>query len=56
MTIILKQMLNDNEFVDFIRELEYEISLLESRVNTVSLNSILNRIGFPDNWLDISKI
>ena len=56
MTIILKQMLNENEFVDFIRELEYEINLLDSRVDTVSLNSILNRIGFPDNWIEISKI
>ncbi len=56
MTIILKQMLNEAEFVDFIRELEYEIQMLDSRVNTVSLNSILNRIGFPDNWIEISKI
>ena len=56
MTIILKQMLNETEFVDFLRELDYEIQLLDSRVNTVSLNSILNRIGFPDNWIEISKI
>ena len=56
MTIILKQMLSEAEFTDFIREMEYEINLLDARVNTVSLNSILNRIGFPDNWVDISKI
>lgn len=55
-TIILKQMLSDREFSDFVRELEYEIKLLDSRVNTVSLNSILNRIGFPNNWIEISKI
>ena len=56
MTIILKQMLDEKEFVDFIREIEYEIGLLDSRLNTVSLNSILNRIGFPDCWIEISKI
>lgn len=56
MTIVLKQMLSEGEFIDFIRELEYEIKLLDSRLNTVSLNSILNRIGFPDNWIEISKI
>ena len=56
MTIVLKQMLSESEFIDFIREVEYEISLLDSRLHTVSSNSILNRIGFPDNWLDISKI
>ena len=56
MVIILKQMLEKDEFIDFLRELEYEINLLDSRVNTVPLNSILNRIGFPDNWFEISKI
>ena len=56
MVIILKQMLEKDEFIDFLRELEYEINLLDSCVNTVPLNSILNRIGFPDNWFDISKI
>ena len=56
MTIILKQMLDKKEFVDFIHEIEYEIGLLDSRVNTVSLNSILNKIGFPDCWIEISKI
>lgn len=56
MTIILKQMLGEEEFTEFIREVEYEIGLLDSRVKTVSLNSILNRIGFPDCWIEISKI
>lgn len=56
MVIILKQMLEKDEFIDFLRELEYEINLLDGRVNTVPLNSILNRIGFPDNWFEISKI
>ena len=56
MTIILKQMLCEEEFTEFIREVEYEIGLLGSRVKTVSLNSILNRIGFPDCWIEISKI
>ena len=56
MVIILKQMLEKDEFIDFLRELEYEINLLDSCVNTVPLNSILNRIGFPDNWFKISKI
>lgn len=56
MVIILKQMLEKDEFIDFLRELEYEINLLDSCVNTVPLNSILNRIGFPDNWFEISKI
>lgn len=51
--IILKNMLDKNQFKDFIREVEYEISLLDAKVDTVPLTSILNRIGFPDNWEEI---
>ena len=48
--IIFKQMLRDEEFVDLINELSYEIDVLDGKVDTVPLNTILNKIGFPDNW------
>lgn len=51
--IIMKQMLKDTEFVDLANEIGYEIDLLDGRVDTVPLNTILNKIGFPDNWRDI---
>lgn len=54
--IIFKQMLRDEEFVDLINELSYEIDVLDGKVDTVPLNTILNKIGFPDNWREISKI
>lgn len=54
--IILKQMLSKEEFHDLIREVEYEVDYLDGIVDVVPLNSILNRIGFPDNWMDIEDI
>lgn len=54
--IIFKQMLRDEEFIDLINEISYEIDVLDGKVDTVPLNTILNKIGFPDNWREITKI
>ena len=56
MIIILKQMLTDEEFRELAYEIGYEIDVLDGRVDTVPLISILNRIGFPENWRDIIDI
>ena len=42
--------------VNKINEVGYEIDVLDSKVNVVSLNTILNKIGFPDNWREISYV
>ncbi len=54
--IIMKQMLTTDEFTEFIYEISYEIDILDEKVDSVPLNTILNRIGFPDNWRDIKNI
>lgn len=51
--IIMKQMLKKDEFREFIYEIGYEIDVLDGKVDVIPLNSILNKIGFPDNWRDI---
>lgn len=51
--IIMKQMLREEEFRDLIHEIGYEIDVLDGIVDTVPLNTILNKIGFPNNWKDI---
>ena len=51
--IILKQLLTKDEFRDFINQIGYEVDVLDGKVDTVSLNSILNQIGFPENWRNI---
>lgn len=52
--IIMKQLLTESEFRDFINELGYEIDVLEGKSNTVPINNFLNKIGFPSNWRDIA--
>ena len=51
--IIMKRMLREDEFRDLVYQIGYEIDLLDGKVDTVSLKSILNKVGFPDNWRDI---
>ena len=53
LVIIFKEMLSENEFHDFIREFAYEVDILDGKVDVISLNCILNQIGFPNNWRDI---
>lgn len=51
--IIFKFMLTEEEFREMIREMSYEIDILHGKVKTVSVEIILNRIGFPTNWKEI---
>ncbi len=54
--IVLKQLLTESEFRNFIYEVGYEIDILDGKVSSVPLNIILNNIGFPSNWRDIIEI
>ena len=54
--IIMKKMLREDEFREFVYEIGYEIDVLDGKVSTVPLNTILNKIGFPENWRDIINI
>lgn len=54
--IMMKQLLSDSEFSEFIEEIGYEIDMLDGKVKVVPLNVILHKIGFPDNWRDIKNI
>lgn len=54
--IIMKQLLTDKEFREFVNEIGYEIDLLEGKTNILPINNFLNKIGFPDNWRDIIEL
>ena len=54
--IMMKQLLTDDAFSEFIKEIGYEIDMLDGKVKVVPLNVILHKIGFPDNWRDIKNI
>ena len=54
--IMLKQLLTESEFTELVSELGYEIDVLDSKIEIVPLVVILNKIGFPNNWRDITKL
>ena len=54
--IIMKEMLTKDEFNDVLYQIGYEIDILDGKIDTVPLNVILNKIGFPDNFREIQNI
>lgn len=54
--IMLKCMLTESDFTDFINEVSYDLNLLDGRVNIIPQSKILDRMGFPSNWEEIAKI
>lgn len=54
--IVLKQMLSPEEFRNLINEIGYEIDILDGRINTLSIDELLNKISFPSNWRGILDI
>lgn len=56
LVIILKFVLNDENFNLFINEVEYEINRLSGRLKTIKIEKVLNEMGFPENYQDIERI
>lgn len=54
--IIMKYLLTESEFREFINEISYEIDILEGKTNILPINNFLNKIGFPDNWREILNL
>ena len=56
LVIIMSKLLSEAEFREFIYEVGYEIDIVDGIVDTVPLITILNKIGFPDNWREIINL
>ena len=54
--IMLKYMLTDNDFADFVNEVDYDLKVLDGKVESIAQSKILDRMGFPQNWTDIVNI
>lgn len=54
--IIMKQILKQDEFKTMSFELENIINTLNYNLNTIKIDDVLERMGFPLNWKDLSKI
>ena len=51
--IIFKILLNKKAFRLMMKEIEYEIELLDGRVDTIPISKVLDRMGFPENYIEI---
>ena len=52
--IIMKEMLQQTEFKSMMLEIENCVTTLDYNLKTIRIKDVLNRMGFPNNWKDIS--
>ena len=52
--IILKRMLTFDDFKMMMNEIDYEIDWLSSKLKSIGVQKVLYRMGFPDNYKQIS--
>ncbi len=48
--IIFKYMLSKDDFRMFVNEVSYELDKLSGRLETISIDSVYDRMGFPTNY------
>lgn len=54
--IIMKQLLNSDDFKNMTLELDHIIETLNFNLRTINIGSVLNRMGFPNNWKNLASI
>ena len=54
--IILKRLLREEDFTLLINEFSYEIDILEGKLKTITIDKVLDRIGFPVNYKEIARL
>lgn len=54
--IILKFMLKPDQFHDMMKEIEYEIEKLDGRIDSIPIDKILDKMGFPKNYMDLVNL
>ncbi len=56
LVIMLKQILNHDNFTLFMREIDYELDILAGKLKTIGIESVLKEMGFPENYKDIVRM
>lgn len=56
LVIIFKQLLRDEEFRLLISELSYEIDVLNGKLETIGVGKVMDAMGFPKNFREISNL
>lgn len=53
MIIILKSLLRKDDFRLMLQEIDYEISILDGKLKSISSKVIMDKMGFPKNYTDL---
>lgn len=56
LVIILRQLLREEDFTLMINELSYELDILDGKIDSIELEKILDRMGFPVNYREIARL
>jgi len=56
LVLILKYVLSDIDFREMMREIDFELSRLNGIIKSIPFEKILDRIGFPENYMDIINL
>lgn len=56
LVIILKQILNEDDFNLFMNEVSYELDVLAGNLNSITIGKVLHSMGFPANYKEIVRI
>ena len=54
--IMLKYILNKDNFNLLMREIEYELDILAGHLKTINIESVLKEMGFPKNFKEIVRM
>ena len=54
--IILKRLLQKDDFKNMTIELSHIIETLDFNIRTINIESVLDRMGFPTNWEELASI
>ena len=54
--IILKRILNADDFTMLLNEITYELEMLGGKLKVIKLEKILYEMGFPPNYKDIGRM
>ncbi|MDE5539089.1 MAG: Abi family protein [Bacilli bacterium] len=54
--IILKRLLSKDDFHSMLSEISYELSYLEGRLQSINVDKVLDRMGFPKNYKEIVRM
>ena len=56
LVIILKYMLSEEEFSNFIEETKHNLDNLELNLHSIKIDKVLDGMGFPKNYYDLKNI